>query len=81
VREDDVILAVLDRLESLGIEYMLVGSYASNTYGRPRSSFDADIVVRIPPETVDAFLGAFQPDFVVSRRRFGPRFARARCST
>ena len=70
MNEDDVISVVLDRLESLGIEYMLVGSYASNTYGRPRSSFDADIVVRIPPDAIDRFLRAFEPDFVVEPEAF-----------
>lgn len=63
--EDAVVCQVLDRLESLGLEYMLVGSYASNVYGRPRSSFDADVVVRIAPEAADAFVAAFEGDFSI----------------
>ncbi len=42
---------------------MLVGSYASNAYGRPRGSYDADIVIDVPPHRIDDFLTAFQDDF------------------
>src|SRR5436190_23416736 len=65
VNEDDVISTVLERLESLGIPYMVVGSYASNAYGRPRGSFDADVVVGIAANRVQPLLDAFKADFVV----------------
>lgn len=61
--EDEVVLSVLHRLEALGIDYMLVGSYASNFYGRPRSSFDADIVFRVAPRDVERFVSSFGTDF------------------
>lgn len=62
---DDVVATVLDRLEQLGIEHMLVGSYASNAYGRPRGSFDADIVVQAGPGDAPRLFDAFSADFVV----------------
>ncbi|MBI2900519.1 MAG: hypothetical protein HYY17_10055 [Planctomycetes bacterium] len=65
MNEDNVVGLVLDRLDALGVEYMVVGSYASNLYGRPRSSFDADLVVRVPGEKVEPFVRAFLPDFAV----------------
>jgi len=39
---DTATLAVIDALESLGIAYMLVGSFSSNYYGISRSTKDAD---------------------------------------
>ena len=44
---------------------MPVGSYASNVWGRPRSSHDADVVVRITPRDADRFHQAFSKDFVL----------------
>ena len=41
----DPAVEVIAALESLGVPYMLVGSYASNAYGIPRSTQDADFVV------------------------------------
>lgn len=63
--EDAVLLTVVERLEGAGVPYMVVGSYASNAYGRPRSSFDADVVVDLDRAQVDAFVRAFAPDFVI----------------
>ncbi|MBI2931488.1 MAG: hypothetical protein HYY16_07535 [Planctomycetes bacterium] len=65
MNEDDVVAAVLDRLERLDIQHMLVGSYASNVYGRPRGSFDADVVVNILPSDVPRLVRAFESDFVL----------------
>ncbi|MFL5329270.1 MAG: nucleotidyltransferase [Gemmataceae bacterium] len=42
---DEAIVKVIQTLESLGIPYMLVGSLSSSTYGMPRSSQDADVLV------------------------------------
>jgi len=56
-------LAVIDALEAVGVPYMLVGSFASNYYGIPRSTQDADFVVELggtPIRTVEERLG---PEF------------------
>lgn len=63
--EDDVFLQVLDRFETLTVPYMVVGSYASNLYGRPRGSYDADVVAKIPPEKIHAFVKAFEKDYAI----------------
>lgn len=44
---------------------MLVGSYASNVWGRPRSSYDADIVARIAPGDAGRLHQAFASDYVI----------------
>jgi hypothetical protein len=67
VKEEDVVLSVIERLEALGLDYMLVGSYASNAWGRPRSSYDADIVVRLTSADTDRFLQAFTDGYVLER--------------
>ena len=46
----DLVLRLIAILESAGVDYMLVGSYSSNYYGRPRSTQDADFVVVITAE-------------------------------
>lgn len=65
MNEDDVVLSVIGRLESLGLEYMLVGSYASNVWGRPRSSHEAEIVLRITPGDDGRIYEAFRNDYVL----------------
>jgi predicted nucleotidyltransferase len=42
---DEALLAVADVLNDLGIPFVVVGSYASNSYGIERSTRDADLVV------------------------------------
>lgn len=43
---DDAVLAVIEALESFGVDYMLVGSLSSNFYGIPRATQDADFVIQ-----------------------------------
>jgi hypothetical protein len=43
----DLVLRMIRLLNELAIPYMLVGSYSSNYYGRPRSTKDADFVVAL----------------------------------
>jgi hypothetical protein len=54
-------------LESLGIPWMLVGSYATSAFGEARFTQDIDIVVDLQPEHVQPLCGAFSGDeFYVS---------------
>ena len=48
--ERDALFQVLDALEALQISYMIVGSFASTFWGRPRMTHDADLVVEITAE-------------------------------
>ncbi|MCX5790538.1 MAG: hypothetical protein NTX64_18855 [Elusimicrobia bacterium] len=52
-------------LERLGIPYMLTGSYASNIYGRLRSTFDADIVIALQAAQMKEMLRSLGEDFYV----------------
>ena len=50
--ERDALFQALDALEALQIPYMVVGSFASTFWGRPRMTDDADLVVELPLEKV-----------------------------
>jgi hypothetical protein len=45
---DEAVVAVVRALETLAIPYMLSGSLATNVYGVPRATDDADFVVELP---------------------------------
>src|SRR5215471_4414605 len=62
-----VLQRVTASLESLGIHYMLVGSFASSLYGLARFTQDADLIVDLHPSQLDAFAQAFVSDFYVDR--------------
>lgn len=60
----DVLKEVTDHFQTLGIEYMVVGSVGSMVYGRTRSTLDIDLVVKIKSSSVGAFCKKFeQPEY------------------
>ena len=65
---NDATLAVIDALLALGIPYMLVGSYASNSYGIERSTLDADFVVELGDASLAELFGRLRPEI-----RFDPQ--------
>ena len=62
------LLAVLDRM---GVAYMLTGSFASNVYGRIRSTFDADLVVALIPTQLRPLTETLGGDYYVDAGTFG----------
>jgi hypothetical protein len=62
VNSTDLVLKVIDEFERLCIPYMLVGSYSSNYYGRPRSTHDADFVVEISDEQISKLRTGLSPE-------------------
>lgn len=50
---------VVSKLDSLGIDYFLVGSLATMYYGRPRFTRDIDLVLRIRAKDIGKFVGLF----------------------
>lgn len=63
--QDAILRGVLKLLGELRVDYMLTGSYASNIYGRVRSTFDADIVVSLPAVQLDRLIALLGSDFYV----------------
>lgn len=61
--ERDALFQALDALEELHIPYMIVGSFASTYWGRPRMTHDADLVVEITGEKVAELARLLAPHF------------------
>ena len=71
---------VIQRLEAIGVPYMLTGSMAANLYVPPRMTRDLDLVVEIAPETLDRLVEAFPPgDFYLSATAAKEAVANATC--
>ncbi len=65
VTEEELLVDCLRRLESSGIDYMLVGSMAGNFWGVPRSTHDIDFVIEFDETQIAAIISAFQDDFFI----------------
>src|ERR1700693_4041158 len=62
-----VLSSVVSSLKSLGIPSMLVGSFASSSYGLARLTQDADFIVKLNRFQIDDFVQVFSPEFYVDR--------------
>jgi hypothetical protein len=63
----DVLQIVTEKLERLGLPYMVAGSFASTIYGQPRYTQDADIVAGLSRLGIDDIVRSFSPDFYIDR--------------
>lgn len=54
------------KVDELGVEYMISGSYAMSVYGEIRTTRDIDVVIELPDEDVARFAEAFSSDYYVS---------------
>lgn len=61
MNSEDAVSTVIRALDAIGMPHMLTGSLASNLYGVPRSSHDADLVLQ-----------TLQFDFAALRKELGP---------
>lgn len=63
----DLLRRVVDALESLGIRYAIVGSYASGAWGEPRFTQDIDIALEVSEGQAEELVRAFPlPEYYVS---------------
>jgi hypothetical protein len=60
---ENILIEVIDKLEELKIDYMVVGSFASNFYGVPRTTLDADILIQTDLNKISQFINAVKDDF------------------
>lgn len=60
---ETVVRRVLDALDAEGMAYAIVGSFASNIYGVPRATQDADIVVEAGPGQIGQVVKRLGLDF------------------
>jgi len=65
VTSNDIVLHFIQAFDQLAIPYMIVGSYSSNLYGRPRSTKDADFVVQLTGDPIPALAKLLGPDIQI----------------
>ncbi|MDB6080143.1 MAG: hypothetical protein JWO82_3890 [Akkermansiaceae bacterium] len=58
---NESVVALLKALEKLEIDYVVTGSFASNVYGIPRSTKDADFIVETSSERMDLLFDELKP--------------------
>jgi hypothetical protein len=63
--ERELLVDCLERLNRLGIPYMLVGSMASNYWGIPRTTHDLDFVIVLKNADVEPLAVAFGDGFFI----------------
>lgn len=64
----DTVRTVLRALHELSIPCMITGSLASNLYGVPRMSKDADVVVLLAPGKLNELAAALEPKVRLDRQ-------------
>ena len=74
--ERELLVDCLERLNRLGVPYMLVGSMASNYWGIPRTTHDLDFVLVLQRSDVERLAAEFGHGFFIQvesiRRAFSP---------
>src|SRR3989442_10412841 len=63
--QESITLRVADALQACGIEYLFSGSFASNYYGFPRSTKDADFVIQLDGGVGSEFARQLGGDFLL----------------
>jgi hypothetical protein len=65
--ELDVLIDVVNKLNSLNVNYMLTGSLAMNYYAEPRMTRDLDFIIEINEKDIDKFINNFKEDYYISK--------------
>ena len=65
---DQPLVQVLRALAKLKMDYMLTGSYASNVYGKVRSTFDADLVIALSAQGISSLVKSMDNAFYLDSR-------------
>lgn len=56
---------IVERLDDLGIDYMITGSFAMSIYIPSRTTYDIDVVLKIKEGQAASFESRFAPDYYV----------------
>jgi hypothetical protein len=76
--QNNVLKDYSERLEKLGIEYMLTGSMALVHYAMPRTTTDIDIIIELSVRDADRFIKEFDGDYYVPHNRVRDAISRNR---
>jgi len=69
---------LIDGFESIGIDYVVVGSIASSLHGEYRASADVDIVARIFKKQIESIVGNLQEEFYIDDSSIAKAIERGR---
>lgn len=64
-RPTDPLLRIASYLDELGLEYAVTGSVAGIFYGLMRQTYDIDITVELPNQSVPRVVAALQQDYFI----------------
>lgn len=65
--ELDILRDVSERLDSVGIPFMVTGSVAMNYYAQPRMTRDIDVVMDLKDSDVGTLMKLFEQDYYIDR--------------
>ncbi len=65
MRTESLAFTLARTLGELGIDYMLVGSFASSQYSFPRSTKDADFVIDVPPGQIGRLYESLEGEWTI----------------
>ena len=68
MQDQAIALEVIERLDQLGVSYMVVGSLSSNVHGVPRATHDADFVLQLGETSFATILRHLEPRFQSDRQ-------------
>ena len=68
MQDQAIALEVIERLDQLGVAYMVVGSLSSNVHGIPRATHDADFVLQLGQTSFATVLRHLEPRFQSDRQ-------------
>jgi hypothetical protein len=66
---EEAVWLLIDRLNQIGADYMIVGSFSSNAYGITRSTKDADFLMQIDEPMRRKLLASLPADFEIDNPR------------
>lgn len=64
---EEALQILLAKLDELGIDYMITGSFASNMQGVPRATQDADVIIQCSRKSLQEFLASLGADSMPAR--------------
>ncbi len=64
----DALSSIVTKLDDAGIPYMICGSVASGIHGKPRSTYDVDLVIDPGKEQLKRFIESIGNEAYVSRQ-------------
>lgn len=65
MKSDELFFIALRAVNASGIPYLITGSFASNYYGRPRSTKDADFIIELGDRSINEIVNRLEGDFVL----------------